>query len=137
MRATGLMREDPQTCLLAPILTGCPDNLSVRGLLVHKELKTSLMNQLRLYLTSAKCHSYASGGPKEARPVSQEGGGAGVLSSCRKPGQDLLQIYLCLGVSQPWVWLCSHHLASTQETFIDTIGYKPSLTILHLQAHLM
>lgn len=75
MRAIGLMGEDPQTCLVAPILTGCHDNLAVWGLLVHKELKTSLMNQLRLYLTSAKRHSYASGGRKEARPVSQGGRG--------------------------------------------------------------
>lgn len=117
------MGEDPQTRLLAPILTGCHDNLAVGGLLVHEELKTSLMNQLCLRLVSAKCQLSQLGlrWTQGGQAVSREGGSAAVPSSCRKPGQNLLQMPLCLGVIQPWVRLSSHRFASSQETLIDKI----------------
>lgn len=55
MRAIGLMGEDPQACLLAPIrLTGCHDNLAVWGFLVDRESNISLMNRPRLFLVDAE-----------------------------------------------------------------------------------
>lgn len=80
MRVMGLIGEDPQAHLMAPILlTGCHDNPAVWGFLVDRESNKDLMNRPRLFLVPCRCRvatvtAILQADTKRSHPCSQEGG---------------------------------------------------------------